>query len=158
MVLAVLLTSPCWAGYICLVLRTVVIYWFVWTEEDRRHQKDPRYHGYGQPSYARHWKAIIEPLPDLDTAISAYPELKVTRFPSGEWVFGIWISDFGFHQGKGTVVLKDSRGAVRVFFGRVCCEDPVDHIFPEPPQTLDRFYTLLLADSPYGFREWVPDQ
>jgi hypothetical protein len=45
------------------------------------------------------------------------------RFKNGEWVTGVAKDSHGLYSdwyGGGTVVMKDSRGRVRCFFGHVC--------------------------------------
>ena len=73
----------------------------------------------GSPRYAARWRAILEQYPDPESAQAAHPEIRAKRFPNGEWVFGV---DRDSHRNSdgGTVVVKDSTGKVRVFFGHVC--------------------------------------
>ena len=43
------------------------------------------------------------------------------RFDDGAWLFGLCQSSHGvWKRGGGTVVVKDSKGQVRAFFGHVC--------------------------------------
>ena len=64
--------------------------------------------------------AEMEPFHDPDEAVAAHPEWFQHRFENGEWIFGYGIDSHGFAFGGGTLVIKDSRGRTRVFFGHVC--------------------------------------
>jgi hypothetical protein len=137
-----------------LFVRASYIHWFVYTVEDRKFFRNRGEYREGVPSTARCLEAEIEPIPDPDTATREHPDWAAFKFPNGEWVFGRGIDSHGIGPGEGTVVLKDSRGRVRIFFGHVCGHNAwLMSTFGED-QTLDTFYAKL-AD--HSLREWVPD-
>jgi hypothetical protein len=76
----------------------------------------------GSPELALQWKAVLEPLPDPERAKQAERAVQGRRFENGEWAFGLCRNSHHAYKGKGggTLVVKDSRGDVRVFFGHVC--------------------------------------
>jgi hypothetical protein len=74
---------------------------------------------YGSPEYAARWRATLDALPDPEAAQAEHPEVVGKRFPNGEWAFGVDRDSHRYRDG-GTVVIKDSKGRVRVFFGHVC--------------------------------------
>ena len=150
---AALLTAPCWVPLGALMGYVQYIRRFVWTAEDRAHK------GEGFPSDARKWRAILQDIPDVEAAES-HPELgrspyfEKRRFPNGEWVFGISIDSHGWeplYRG-GTVVMKDSRGQVRVYYGHVCgASGPIQHGYHiEDTKSLDEFYNMFKR---YDFTE-----
>ena len=75
--------------------------------------------GRGDRGFAEKWYHRLQTLPDLETAQAAYPEIEGKRFQNGEWVFGVSADSHGSYWG-GTIVVKDSTGRIRVFFGHVC--------------------------------------
>jgi hypothetical protein len=56
---------------------------------------------------------------DPEEARRRYSGVAAKRFDNGEWVFGVCRDSHAYRDG-GTVVIKDSTGAVRAFFGHVC--------------------------------------
>jgi hypothetical protein len=101
----------------------------------------------------------MEPVPDPETALRLHPDWAAVRFPNGEWVFGYGSNSHEvFRLGRGTLVMKDSRGQVRIFFGHVCGENAWLGEFPGKTDrlTLDEYYRRLQRDPP-GLREWVPE-
>jgi hypothetical protein len=94
--------------------------------------------GEGSPAYAASWRDRLAPLGDPDEARARFPgEVKAARFPTGEWVFGVCEDSHGNPDG-GTVVVKDSTGRVRAFFGHVC----------------GRHFLVMLLDSPKSLAEF----
>ncbi len=73
----------------------------------------------GSPEYAAEWKAAFEQLSGPEEAQSKYADVEAKRFANGERVFGVCRDSHRYRNG-GTVVVKDSTGAVRAFFGHVC--------------------------------------
>ena len=150
-------TSPCWCGCGGLIIRGQYLRWFVYTAEDRdffRHER--ALYPEGVPSVARRLKAEMEPIPDPETAVQLHPDWGAKRFKNGEWVFGRGINSHWISSGQGTLVLKDSRGRVRIFFGHVCGSNP--GLGPYDGQhiaTLDDFYKEWTLFG-LGLREWVP--
>jgi hypothetical protein len=150
-------TSPCWIGCGGWWLYGWFNYWVRYTEEDREFIRQGRY-GFegGLPSVGRKLKAEMESIPDPGTAMQLHPDWTYMRFGNGEWVFGHGIDSHWIGFGRGTLVVKDSRGRVRVLFGHVCGTNhaitPYDaaHL-----STLNVFYEQLLSFS--SLREWFPD-
>jgi hypothetical protein len=156
--LFVLLCSPGWCLIGGLFVRAQYIHWFVYTTEDRAFVRNGR-NGYegGLPSVARRLKAEMEPIQDPETAVRLHPDWGAKRFKNGEWVFGRGIDSHGFSVGQGTLVLKDSRGRIRIFFGHVCGSNP--GLGPYASQyiaTLDDFYKEWWLSESGMLREWVP--
>ncbi|MCE9533393.1 MAG: hypothetical protein K8T89_20050 [Planctomycetes bacterium] len=75
--------------------------------------------GKGSPAYAEKWRARLAAIPDPDAALAAYPEVEVVRCTNGEWVMGVSYDSHRSNWG-GTVVVRESTGRVRAFFGHVC--------------------------------------
>src|SRR5262249_30232056 len=75
--------------------------------------------GEGSPAFRETWRARLRPLADPDAAAALYPDVEVVRFAGGEWVIGVSDDSHASAWG-GTVVVKDSTGRVRAFFGHVC--------------------------------------
>ena len=97
----------------------------------------------GSPELAAEWREKLTPIDSLETAKA---RALTEQFPNGEWVawlsadsHGIWI------RGGGTVVIKDSRGQIRAFFGHVCGS------FSPPfgSNSLDDFYTRMASQTRY---------
>jgi hypothetical protein len=106
----------------------------------------------GSPKLAREWAAQLEPFNDVDAAKASNDQISGQSFSNGEWVFGLSQNSHGSPRTGGTLVVKDSRQGVRVFFGHVCGG-------PNPtwwgvnfakPKSLDEFYNTL---SKMGFTE-----
>jgi hypothetical protein len=95
------------------VLGLIAVAVYLWFPRDYSDQ------AYGSPEYAARWRAVLEPLPDPETAQASHPEVMGRRFPNGEWAFGVDRDSHRFKDG-GTIVVKDSTGRVRAFFGHVC--------------------------------------
>ena len=75
----------------------------------------------GSPTLAAEWRDHLARFDGPDDAVAADPEIAAMRFSNGEWALvkaqdshGIW------RRGGGTVVVRDSGGRTRVFFGHVC--------------------------------------
>lgn len=96
----------------------------------------------------------MEPIPDPDAALQLHPEWAAVRFPSGEWLFGCGVNSHGFGPGHGTLVLKDSRGQVRIFFGHVCGENDWVYYRHADVHSPDALYARLTEGT---YREWIPD-
>jgi hypothetical protein len=98
----------------------------------------------GSPRLAKEWKSKLEGINSLDEAKQQDPEILGQAFRNGDWVFGYARDSHNcWHRGGGTLVVKDCRGDVHVFFGHVCgphcgCEfeNPAIH-------NLDEFYKDL---------------
>jgi len=75
----------------------------------------------GSPELAREWQLRLESFADLNDAQRKDANVQGKRFPNGDWIFGLCRDSHGLlHRGGGTIVVRDSRGAVRAFFGHVC--------------------------------------
>jgi hypothetical protein len=143
-----------------MLTRNTYNYWFVYTTEDReffRRERDQYPENGGVPSIARRLRAEMEPIPDPDTALQLHADWGAKRFKNGEWVFGRGINSHGIGVGRGTLVLKDSRGRIRIFFGHVCGSNP--GLGPYDSQyiaTLDDFYKEWWLGGNVMLREWIP--
>lgn len=136
--------------------RNTYHFWFTYTDEDRTFSRNRGEYTEGLPSVARRLKAEMEPIADPDEALRQHPDWFVLRFPNGEWMFGYGYDSHGFRVGHGTLVVKDSRGQVRVFFGHVCGTNAcLDSYSPHYWKSLDDFYKdWWMSGGP--LREWVP--
>jgi hypothetical protein len=77
----------------------------------------------GSPALAAEWKADLSQYRTPEEAQAKNKDVIVVRFDDGAWVFGRCQSSHGvWKRGGGTVVVKDSKGRVRAFFGHVCGE------------------------------------
>jgi hypothetical protein len=157
---AALFTSPCWCGCGGLWVRGQYLRWFVYTAEDRdffRNESQQYPEGGGVPSIARRLKAEIEPIIDPETAVRLHPKWAVVRVRNGEWIIGRGFDSHWISAGRGTLVVKDSRGRVRVFFGHVCGNNAgLDWCRADVYASLDAFDKDYLLSSGM-LREWVPD-
>ncbi len=79
--------------------------------------------GEGSPEYARQWGRVLRGIPDPESAKASVSEISVKRFENGEWIIGISYDSHASPAG-GTIVLRDSTGRVRAFFGHVCGPAP----------------------------------
>jgi hypothetical protein len=157
LLIAILTTSPCWIGCGGSWLYGWYNYLVRYTPEDREFVRNERF-GYegGLPSVGRKLKAEMEGIPDPETAIQLHPDWTYVRFRNGEWVFGHGIDSHWIWFGRGTLVLKDSRGRVQIYFGHVC--GPNHAITPYDSRhlsSLDAFYEQLLSTR--SLHEWTPD-
>ncbi|HBF34137.1 TPA: hypothetical protein DDW35_06200 [Candidatus Sumerlaeota bacterium] len=75
--------------------------------------------GEGSRLSAKKWMRNFSNISTPRQAQKTYPSVVVKTFENGEWVFGI-CKDSHSSMFGGTVVVKDSRGTVRAFFGHVC--------------------------------------
>lgn len=80
--------------------------------------------GVGSMAEAVRLRPVVEAMPEPTRTTSDYQANTVAIvFENGEWVVGVAKNSHGLYsrsKGGGTVVLKDSRGRVRCFFGHVC--------------------------------------
>jgi hypothetical protein len=107
--------------------------------------------GDGSPKDAHKWRDRFQAIPDPETARNRYSEIHVKQFENGEWIFGICTDSHSSHRG-GTVVVKDSRGAIRAYFGHVCGRYFIDGLFTKS-NSLDDFYTCSAWETFY-FKEY----
>jgi hypothetical protein len=107
----------------------------------------------GSPELAQEWRAVLEPFADPEDAARKDSRVQGKRFADGDWVFGLCQNSHGLLQpGGGTLVVKDSRGAVRAFFGHVCGQQALEGLL-YGPKSLDEFYTYLLNNR-FQEYEW----
>ncbi|WP_171473212.1 hypothetical protein [Frigoriglobus tundricola] len=154
-----LFTSPCWCAWGGLVVHRQYLRWVVYTAEDReffRHEREQYPEMGGVPSIARQLIAEMEPVQDPETAVRLHPDWAGVRFKNGEWIFGRGFDSHWISAGRGTLVLKDSRGRVRVFFGHVCGDNAgLNWYTPNTHRSLDAFDQEYFSSG--MFREWTPD-
>lgn len=97
----------------------------------------------GSPALAVEWRDHLAQFPDPVAARANDPEVIVLRFENGEWVFGRTQSSHGiWRQGRGTMVVRDSSGRTRAFFGHVCGSGHLAPFNPDLPD-LAEFYEQL---------------
>jgi hypothetical protein len=97
----------------------------------------------GSPELAEEWQALLEPLVSPEQAMQTDARIQSGRFPDGEWVFGLSQNSHGlWEKGGGTLVVKDSRGRIRTFFGHVCGPNYLKGLATHT-KNLDEFYDCL---------------
>jgi hypothetical protein len=96
----------------------------------------------GSPVLAQQWRATLDSLGDLEEAKEKERDIHGRRFPNGEWAFGFCRDSHRLIQGAGTLVVKDSRGEARAFFGHVCGPDFLEGMLIHS-KSLDEFYNRL---------------
>ncbi|MGL4465445.1 MAG: hypothetical protein ACRC1K_25115 [Planctomycetia bacterium] len=110
--------------------------------------------GSGSPAEAARLRVKLEPVTDPDSGLGIDREYVTKRFPNGEWIAAIcrrshdWMSYF---KGGGTVVLKDSRGRIRAFFGHCCGGEGGLGMTFSRSNSLDEFDALM---PPTTFHEY----
>lgn len=107
--------------------------------------------GMGSMNEAERLRPIVEGItgPDDQTGEAGHWAI---RFPNGEWVAGVAKDSHALYAqwtGGGTVVLKDSRGRVRCFFGHVCgnCNLYVDTFRLQSLDEFDAQFTAKFAEQ-----------
>lgn len=75
--------------------------------------------GKGSESFARKWTSKLKNIESVNEFKKEYPEESYIELPSGDWAVGV-SSDSHASPWGGTVVIKDSSGNTRSFFGHVC--------------------------------------
>jgi hypothetical protein len=106
--------------------------------------------GEGSARRAEVWQERLRDVPDPDAARQAFPVVVWKRFGSGEWVFGV-CEDSHMNPNGGTIVLKDSRGRLRAFFGHVCGRDFLEQLL-QHTDSLDGLYDELRTGGRSHFR------
>jgi hypothetical protein len=108
------------------------------------------------PEAADRLRAIVEPIADPESGLWSDREFRFKRFENGEWVLGVSRDSHGWmskYRGGGTVVVKDSRGQLRCFFGHVC--GPGGHeYYMTQARSLDSFYQTLLDHNAFTEYRW----
>lgn len=94
--------------------------------------------GRGSPEHAQKWREAFADITDPEMAKARYPEVACKRFKNGEWIFGI-SEDSHESPSGGTMVVKDSTGRTRVFFGHVCGPGFLQFML-KTPVSLEEFY------------------
>lgn len=98
--------------------------------------------------------AEVDRYSDPDKAVAENRWWTSKRFPNGEWVFGYGVDSHGFELGRGTTVIKDSKGRVRVYFGHVCGRNTPIEECAERATSLNDFDRRIAEFS--TVREWKP--
>ena len=112
-------------------------------------------HNEGSPSLAMKWRNFFLAQPNPDVAVSRSEDVFVVHFPSGEWIMGLAQESHGiWPPGGGTVVLKDSNGQVRAFFGHVCGGGDALRYDTRTVSNLASYYRYLQSDLG-GYHEYA---
>jgi hypothetical protein len=106
----------------------------------------------GSSAYVARWRSAFEPLADPESAQARYAEVVARRFDGGDWVFGV-CRDSHSHRDGGSVVVKDSTGKVRAFFGHVCGDQWLAHALRDF-KTLDEFYRFM-EEGNFDYKEYA---
>ena len=106
----------------------------------------------GSPELAAEWRAELAGYTTPEDAIAADPEIEHVTFSNGDWLIGRAQNSHGmWRRGGGTVVIKDSNGGSRVYFGHVCGGGFLSWGFGEHGD-LDSFYARVTEN---GFAEYT---
>jgi hypothetical protein len=106
----------------------------------------------GSSELAEKWRSELRNYQTPEEAVSKNKDVIIVRFANGEWVFGLCQSSHGvWKRGGGTVVVKDSNGQIRAFFGHVCGEGALGAVWEH--DTLDRYYRTILDPAETSFVE-----
>lgn len=94
----------------------------------------------GSPALAAEWCNDLAEYSRPAEAAADNSEIEHIKFPNGDWLIGRSRNSHGlWRRGGGTVVIRDSRGDTRVFFGHVCGEKILTWAFGEHSD-LSSFY------------------
>jgi hypothetical protein len=111
--------------------------------------RDPEM-GRGSNERAAKWKAVFAKLPDLEVIKTKYPFAATKRYDDGSWIFGVGEDSHGDRDG-GTIIVRDSDGKTKVFFGHVCGPDFLQDGFSRSSSAADLY--RLLSESQFKFSE-----
>lgn len=89
--------------------------------------------------FALKWRATIKCYPEPELARAKQREIVARRFDTKEWVFGVCRDAQGITDG-GALVVKDSTGQTRVFFGQGCLSSTLPLMMLESKSLAD-FYS-----------------
>lgn len=104
--------------------------------------------GQGCSRHAEEWRIAFQHIPDPEAGQQAHADVTSKRFADGSWVFGICEDSHKSIWG-GTIVVKDSRGALRAFFGHVCGPRFLQELLEEAG-SVEQVYEAILRK---GFEE-----
>jgi hypothetical protein len=112
-------------------------------------------HDSGSSDEADRLRAVVESIASPEAGQRIDPDYVAQRLPSGEWVLGIGRNSHAFPARfvDGTIVIKDSRGQVRCFFGYVCGPASLRLTFSDT-ESLDDLYKRLTNDYKYTEYHW----
>jgi hypothetical protein len=112
-----------------------------------------RNRGPSRNEFVRQTVSSFESANSPEDAESRIENAGTLRLLSGEWVTGVGVDGHSWKPAKDTLVVKDSRGQVKVFVGHYCGLNWMPRYFggdyPKFCPDLDAFYTFL-AD--WGFK------
>jgi hypothetical protein len=109
--------------------------------------------GRGSTEHAAKWKTIFESLSDPELVKSRYPFAATKRYADGSWIFGVSEDSHAGRDG-GTIIVKDSNGKVRAFFGHVCGPDMLQEVISRSNSLAEFYYTVSISQfkfAEYGF-------
>lgn len=110
--------------------------------------------GNGSTYYAQKWASQFKAWDKPETAKANCPRVASRTFPNGEWLYGVFEDSHSSKFFGGTIVIRDSKGRIRCFFGHVCGGHYLTLLsLSSEAKTLDDFYKLDLR----RFKEWTPD-
>ena len=105
--------------------------------------------GEGSLIVAQQLKSKLDEVPNPEAGEGCDSEYFWHRFPDGEWIIGITRDSHGFfskYRGGGTVVMKDSRGAIHCYLGHTCGSMfPKD--FAQSAKGFDHFLKLMRDET-----------
>ncbi len=108
--------------------------------------------GRGSAEHAAKWQAILENLSDPELVKTRYPFAATKRYADGSWIFGLSEDSHAGRDG-GTIVVKDSSGKVRAFFGHVCGPDMLQDVITHSGSLVEFYYNL--SQSQFKFVEYA---
>ena len=105
----------------------------------------------GSPELAAEWRDELASYESPQTAMLADAAIEHVTFDNGDWLIGRAQDSHGmWRRGGGTMVVFDSNGESRVFFGHVCGSGFIGCGFIEHAD-LQSFYARVVEN---GFEEY----
>ena len=98
--------------------------------------------GDGSESYAKEWSEKLNEFDDPNILKEQYPNLKFKEYDDGNWIIGI-CKDSHSSMFGGTIVLRDSTGTVKSYFGHVCGNHYLGRTIKGSGDTPEDVYALL---------------
>jgi hypothetical protein len=108
--------------------------------------------GRGSPEHAAKWKAVLESVSNPELVKTRYPFAATKRYADGSWICGLSEDSHAGRDG-GTIVVKDSTGNVRAFFGHVCGPDMLQEVISRSNSLAEFYYTV--STSQFKFAEYT---
>lgn len=105
--------------------------------------------GPSRDDFVHQTKASLESITTPEEAEATLKGCGTVRFPNGEWVTGVGVDSHSYRAARDTLMLRDSRGQVKVYVGHVCGPNYVSTYYTTVPnlKNLDDFYAHVAEQS-----------